>query len=164
VTAAAAGRPVVVGVDGTAASRSALRRAYLEAVCYGVELRVVRAISARASTGQTGTASQALDADVRDCLGPPPYRTAVTQLVSLGPAHRLLLAESRFASLLVLGVGDHRLRERLGVSTGPTCYRHAYCPTLEVPADPIDQAARVFAVDPPRAPVETGPKHTRRQA
>ncbi|GHJ33833.1 universal stress protein [Streptomyces hygroscopicus subsp. hygroscopicus] len=140
-----AGRPVVVGVGHLGQDAAAVRFAYREARARGVELHAVRAWRrpAHARTDQPlleaahllyeEQAATVLDevlGQVPCDDGQPVCRREVVE----GPAHRVLLAASAAAGLLVVGAlrppGDFGLQ--LG-RVSHAVLHHADCPVAVVP-------------------------------
>jgi nucleotide-binding universal stress UspA family protein len=141
---------VVVGVDGSPASYTALRWALAHAARIGAPLRAVRAwtpIMARrweaAVTGepvpspavQQAQAERELAQVVAAAVARVPSgatRVAVRQRVARGLAGPVLTGEANGAALLVVGHGPRatELRHR---SVSWYCLRHATCPVLVIP-------------------------------
>ncbi|GAB2922479.1 universal stress protein [Streptomyces heilongjiangensis] len=139
---------IVVGVDGSAASMSALRWAVREARAVDAEVVAVHAWepaeptlapyappSARPTVAEQRVRAAGLLADtLREALGPRndgEVRAVVTQ----GPPVRVLLRHARGARLLVLG---RRTHSAFGVppigAVGRECLLHATVPVVAVPA------------------------------
>jgi hypothetical protein len=101
-------RPVVVGVDGSPASRAAATTAARQARRALRPLRLVRAVAATAwdpePAGTVRRAAEELDA-LRDALRCEAPAIPVQTAVRAGPPGLVLLDESRTAALLVLGSG-----------------------------------------------------------
>ncbi|WP_405995286.1 universal stress protein [Streptomyces sp. NBC_00986] len=156
------GNGIVVGVDGSEASKAALRWAAEQATVRHTDLVAVHAWEPAASghapyapvpAGPTVAqeheqAAQVLAATVREALGP---RTgdAVLRVVVEGPPARVLLQQARGALLLALGRKAHG---NFGMpSVGPVgreCLRHATVPVVTVPvADRSQEPAK--PVNPP---------------
>lgn len=150
-----AGRPVVVGVDGTPASRRALTWAVQEARAQRRSLRLLHAwdISAAASgyvppdvEGARAAAGAVLDeatgqvADLARGLAPG---LAVTPALVQGPTARVLTEESAHAALVVLGSHAHgALAGLLLGSTSVEVAAHADCPVVVVPGAGHDRGHR----------------------
>ena len=139
---AATARPVIVaGVDGFDDSKEALRWAARQARLTGAEVHAVTAwqvparVFAMPNHGEAdyaGEARQALDAAVREALGPDPDVPVVTRLVQQRPA-TALVEEAAHADLLV--VGGRGRGELPGVHLGTVasyCTHHAPCPVVVV--------------------------------
>ncbi|MEU4557803.1 universal stress protein [Actinoplanes sp. NPDC023936] len=109
--------PVVVGVDGTAPARAAVRLAAREAISRGCVLKVVHAFTwADPGTGYAsarGAASRLVEEAVAFAQRSTPGLDARGQLLD-GPPARVLIAQSRAADLLVVG-GDGL--DRLGAGS-----------------------------------------------
>ncbi|MDQ4011553.1 MAG: universal stress protein [Actinomycetota bacterium] len=141
---------LVVGVDGSPASYTALRWTLERATRIGAQVRAVRCwmpIVARrweaAVTGepvppeaeQQARAERELTQVVAAALARIPdgaTRVAVRQRVTRGPAGPVLVDESDGADLLVVGHGP-RVAELLHRSVSWYCVVHASCPVLVIP-------------------------------
>lgn len=136
------GPKIVVGVDGSAGSRRALRWAAGEARRRGATLRVVLAwepaylaayssVSAHADRGEQERAARSLLAEtLRAVFGPDVPDHVAAQIVQ-GVAERVLVQESSTADLLVLGATS--ASERAWPSVGPVirgCVNQACCPVM----------------------------------
>ena len=133
---------VVVGIEGTAASRGALEWAMREAAVRGCKLTVVHAWdhlpardAGRMTEHEERTASVCMIAAevasaARECGVLP---TVVERSVKGSPV-KALIAQSADAALLVLGRG-HRsgVVDVLGQSVSAECVRRATCPVVVVP-------------------------------
>jgi len=147
-------RPVVVGVDGSTGSRSALQHAAEEAVRRGVELDVVSAYSQAMPWAGAGTIllpepeeTRAADAEstaralvddvLREAAGRPEIDALKIRIVPVGgPAPRALIDWSRGAGLLV--VGSRRrgaFRSAVLGSVALHCVAGAHCPVVVVGPD-----------------------------
>ena len=133
-------RRVVVGVDGSAGSRRALRRAAVEAIAHEAALVVVMVWGLFDQPGQgsfdpqynAGRARDALQRIVDDEVTPPQPDT-VLQVVNDLPA-RALLEAGRGAWLLVVGSrGLGGFQGLLLGSVSQQVVHHAPCPVLVVP-------------------------------
>ena len=153
---------VVVGVDGSPASYTALRWALAHAARIGAQVRAVRCwtpIVARrweaAVTGepvppqavQQARAERELAQVVAAALARVPdgaTRVAVRQRVVRGLAGPVLAGEAHGAALLVVGHGPRatELRHR---SVSWYCLRHATCPVLVIPPTMATLATRTPA-------------------
>lgn len=144
--AEAEARPVVVGVDGSAGARAALRFAIADARRRGAPLRIVAAWTIPVAVyagaplppdfpeiferGARELAEEALNA-----LGRPDD-VSVEIVVRRGVPSAILLAESNGAALLVVGArGLGGFRELLLGSVSQACVHHAACPVVVVPHD-----------------------------
>jgi nucleotide-binding universal stress UspA family protein len=141
---------VVVGVDGSPASYTALRWALAHAERTGAQLRAVRCwtpVVAKsweaAITGkpvppeaeQQARAKRELAQIVAAALARIPdgsMRVVVRQSVIHGPAGPVLVGQADGADLLVVGHGP-RVTELLHRSVSWYCMRHATCPVLVIP-------------------------------
>jgi nucleotide-binding universal stress UspA family protein len=140
---AAADRPfVVVGVDGSAASRDALRWAADYAALVGAELRPVAAwqwpvsmvvdLPTPEDFNPIAETQRNLADLVREVLGPEPAVDVTTDVTSGSPA-RVLLDHADGAALLVVGSRGHGgFAGLLLGSTSEPCARHAPCPVVVV--------------------------------
>jgi nucleotide-binding universal stress UspA family protein len=159
---------VVVGVDGSANSITALRRAAREATQAQAALKVVFAyhprpfgypirpprvepesgdelagfgpVHGRRASEDEDEAMQVLRQCVEEAFGD--RRPARMQLVAkVGVAHKLLTELAGKGDLLVVGARGHSgtLRFLLG-STAAACANNARCPVLVVPADSAEAA------------------------
>lgn len=143
----AEGRPLVVGVNGTPGSLTALRWAVNQARLLRVPLVVVHAwepsaglrapyapaASCRTVAEDRARAVRVLDAAVSTVLGPPPHIGIRAELAEGAPA-AVLLRQADKALLLVLG--RHTPHENTVARLGPVtrdCARQAACPVVTVP-------------------------------
>ena len=144
------GPVVVVGVDGSPASYTALRWALAHAARIGAQVRAVRCwtpiVAKRWEAEVTGEpvppeaeqkarAERELAQVVAAALARVPdgaARVAVRQSVARGSAGPALVDEANGAALLVVGHGPRatELRHR---SVSWYCLRHATCPVLVIP-------------------------------
>jgi nucleotide-binding universal stress UspA family protein len=137
---------VVVGVDGSAESQVALRRAAEEAVAHELDLHVVRAWTitkaphpASRKHGYVPSYSEfeavvreEVDREVTEALGAKPPCTVHVHPVR-GSAAKKLIEASKSAGLMV--VGSRGLGGFAGLVLGSTSeqvVRHAKCPVLVV--------------------------------
>lgn len=134
---------IVVGVDGSAHSLSALRRGAQLAAALDLPLEAILTwdFPAMADAYYTAdwsyeeSATKRLTTAVEDAFdGSPPE--GLRQTVLQGPAARLLIEQSRDAYMLVLGGRGHG--GFVGLLTGSvssTCASHAHCPVLIMHGD-----------------------------
>ncbi|SFN73814.1 Nucleotide-binding universal stress protein, UspA family [Pseudonocardia ammonioxydans] len=129
--------PVIVGVDGTPASRAALSWAVRTVATDGARIVAVAvwqepvqtsAIAARGGHRRQADAERMLDDALRGAGAPD----GVERVVERGRPGTVLAERSREARLLVLG---NRRRGPLGSlgSAVQDCLRHASCPVVVVP-------------------------------
>ena len=157
-----AGRPVVVGVDGSADSTRAVRWALVEARRTGSPLHVVHTVP-RLSRGtpdaaqrEERTRSDRALAEARRLAGEgQPVAVSVQRVEAFGlsPGH-LLVESSQDAALLVVGaVGHARTAGLLVGSVSQLAAREAHCPVVVVrPAADRRSSRVVVGFDPsPRA-------------
>ena len=147
-------RPVVVGVDGSTGSRSALLYAVQEAVRREVELEVVIAYSPAMPWAGAGTillpepeGTRAADAEstaraladdvLREAAGRPGIDALKIRVVPVaGPAPRALADSSRGAGLLVVGSrGRGAFRSAVLGSVALHSVTGAHCPVVVVGPD-----------------------------
>ena len=135
---------IVVGVDGSPSSRSALRWAVRQAALTGGTVDVVMAwhlpmvlrtsawapiyVDEGASVEQA--ARETLDAVIREEVDPA-SRDRVTSRVAEGHPAQVLIDATAGADLLVVGNRGHRtFTDALLGSVGQYCIHHAHCPVL----------------------------------
>jgi nucleotide-binding universal stress UspA family protein len=141
---------VVVGVDGSPASYTALRWALAHAARIGAQVHAIRCwtpiVAKRWEAEVTGEpvppqavqqarAERELAQVVAAALARVPdgtTRVAVRQSVLRGPAGPVLAAEANGAALLIVGHGP-RATELWHRSVSWHCLRHATCPVLVIP-------------------------------
>ncbi|WP_261562055.1 universal stress protein [Frankia tisae] len=139
------GRPVLVGVDGSAASLAALRWAAEEAKLHAAPLRVVHAWqsppllhSGHRIARDREAFEQAAYAVLDDCVAKGLVGGADITLdtrLALGGAAQSLLAAAADARLLVLGArGFGGFAGLLLGSAAYQCVHHARCPVAVIPA------------------------------
>jgi nucleotide-binding universal stress UspA family protein len=136
---------IVVGIEGTQASQGALEWAIREAIVRQCELTVVHAWdyipardAGRMSEHEERTASSCmLDAAVASAVRAVGASPEVVVRSVRGSAAKVLLAQSEFAQLLVLGRG-HRSGaiDVLRHSVTAECVRRAVCPVVVIPNVP----------------------------
>jgi nucleotide-binding universal stress UspA family protein len=134
---------IVVGVDGSQGSRSALRWAIREAGSRGGSVQAVNAwrweypeLRTEGTTGRMATAAEALMTKELQALPSHETRSVPVALEAVeGPPADVLVEAARGADLLVLGSHGHsrQLHQVLG-SVSEACIRQATCPVLIVPA------------------------------
>ncbi len=134
---------IVVGVDGSGASRDALRWAARQAQLTGASLEAVMTWDIVATSygvpvpvangcDPASKAKDALNKTVQSVLGEPDGLDLVPAVVQ-GPAARTLLQEARGADLLVVGSRGHGpLVGMLLGSVSEQCMTHATCPVVVV--------------------------------
>lgn len=140
-------RPIVVGVDGSSASREAIRVALEEARLRGTRVRAVHVWHVPEGLYGAGYApTQAevqsyekqaralLDDAVAPFAGEAGVPVDLVVVQSESPPHALV-AESASAAMLVVGSrGLHGLRELVLGSVSHACCQLAHCPVLVLPA------------------------------
>ncbi|MGW7446603.1 universal stress protein [Kitasatospora sp. NPDC054795] len=135
-------RRIVMGVDGSAVSRQALRWAVDKARLIGAVVEAVTAWTYPTITAWARTkadpridrsAQKALACTVDEVVGPEPS-TEIRQSAVQGRAAAVLLRQARDADLLAVGRRGYGGFERalLG-SVSPYCVEHASCPVVVVP-------------------------------
>jgi nucleotide-binding universal stress UspA family protein len=135
-------RRIVVGVDGSEASKDALRWAARQAQLTGSSLEAVMTWEIAATTSYpvpvpneydpSSNAKDALNETVHSVLGQPDGFELVPTIVQ-GPAARRLVQEAKGADLLVVGSRGHG--PLVGVLLGSVsehCMTHAPCPVVVV--------------------------------
>lgn len=142
-----ANAPILVGVDGSAASLDALRYAAKIAAALGAPLRAITTwdfpalVDLYPSVGwkPDEDAADLLDAAIKDVFaGDPP--AAFSAAVVAGPAAPVLIKESHGAEMLVLGSrGRGGFTGLLLGSVSATCATHAHCPVLVVRHEPHEE-------------------------
>ncbi|GAA5016149.1 CBS domain-containing protein [Actinopolymorpha pittospori] len=126
--------PIVVGVDGSAASAAALRWGVAEAERLRLPVEAVFAVpEERRDEGEIDP--DALLTALIQTAVPPTWRRRqpLSHRVSRGEPASVLTEQSRRASFLVLG--RRRGRDPLRTSTTSRCLRNAACPVAVVPAN-----------------------------
>lgn len=128
---------IVVGVDGSPTSITALRWAAMEASRRAGRLLAVRAVGGGEPTAQLAAEHAVLSASVRAALGAEPPVPVVERIVA-APPQEALLAEARDADLIVVGSRGHSgLLGRILGSTAISVARTASVPVVVVPAADI---------------------------
>jgi nucleotide-binding universal stress UspA family protein len=133
---------IVVGVDGSGASRDALRWAARQAQLTGASLEAVISWEFAATTyypvplpsgyDPASNAKNALNETLHSVLGEPDGLQIVPAVIE-GPAARTLLREANGADLLVVGSRGHGpLVGMLLGSVSEQCMTHATCPVVVV--------------------------------
>jgi nucleotide-binding universal stress UspA family protein len=132
-------RRVVVGVDGSAGSRRALRRAALEALAHDATLEVVLAWGLLDQPGggfdpqyDEGAARDDLQRIVEDELDPEPPRIELRPVNDL-PSRALLTAGEGAWTLVVGSRGLGGFKGLLLGSVSQQVVHHAPCPVMVVP-------------------------------
>ncbi|ONI84908.1 hypothetical protein ALI22I_31055 [Saccharothrix sp. ALI-22-I] len=141
---------ILVGVDGSPASRKALRWALTQAVRTGDRVEAMMAwlhepefvvasslgVHPHADTPGRRHPARELHAIVSDVRATVPDAPRVTEVTIIGDAATTLTQAARQADLLVIGTnGNSRLPEVLLGSVATNCLRHATCPIVVVPPD-----------------------------
>ena len=136
-----ASKTIVVGIDGSACARDALRFAVQEARLRGDRLRVVctwqlpfniSAARGRKLVLDDGTAEKLGRKELEEVLGDD-RGVPVELVVEQGSAARVLIRESESAELLVVGSRGHGGFAGLMLgSVGQQCAAHAHCPVVIV--------------------------------
>ncbi|WP_063763127.1 universal stress protein [Streptomyces sp. NRRL WC-3742] len=152
-------RRIVVGIDGSAPSKAALRWAVGQAVLTGATVHAVAAweypslygwFAPMVDDGFEDTARRTLTAEVEAVIGRESPVSVRTDLV-LGHAAEVLLEASEGADLLVLGSrGRGTFARTLLGSVSTRCAVHGVCPVVIVRADGTAAAA------PPTPAPESG--------
>lgn len=154
------GRPaphLVVGVDGSAAGRRALRWALQEALRRSCRLEVVHCWYPRTTEGISVAAvtsprelRSSSERMLRDETAAVSRRFTTLPALELTSAHGrpvpTLVAASEYAQLLVVGA---RVRSGSGLEVADGCVRHARCPVVVVERSGIQRS------EPP-TPASTG--------
>lgn len=132
---------IVVGVDGSAQSKGALRWAAGQAELVGADLKVVMCwdfpsfaywVAIPEGMDLEGDTRKALDDEVAEVLGSKPT-VAVSKVVRQGRAASILIEASRGALLLVVGSRGHgEFAGMLLGSVSEHCVTHADCTVVVV--------------------------------
>lgn len=147
---------VVVGVDGSEHSRSALKWAADEAKRRGALLRIIYAELREPKNLPAWYDAGSSDLSPGQAIVDDAYGLVVTRHTSVmaraevveSPAALALTVASRSADLLVVGArGKGGFEELLLGSVSDRCIEHACCPVVVVHADPDDRPLRAV---PPR--------------
>lgn len=146
---------VVVGVDGSAGSRRALRWAAEEAERRGADLTVVTVwqwdgVDAVPLAGASPLEAERMSAELLDAevAALPDPSVVTTRLVARGGAGAALVEASREADLLVLGSHGHgALHAAVLGSVSQYCVRHVECPVVILP---LPRTAKVPRPTPTR--------------
>lgn len=164
MTLSPARRPVVAGTDGSSSSERAVAWAAGEAVYRGATLRIVHAFTLPrygvylTPEGTEGgilreEAEHLIDSARNQAVGAAPDLSVTTQL-HVGIPAAALRAESRTASLVVVGSRGHGgFSELLTGSVAVQTATHTQCPTVIVPepqrspADPSAAGTVIVGVD-----------------
>lgn len=138
-------RRIVVGVDGSEQSLSALRWAGLLAAATGADIEAVIAWEYPTTYGEPVytddwrpdlDAGQVLEDALQEAFGEHRPTRLKTQVLE-GPARVVLLEESAQADLIVIGSRGHGgFTGMLLGSVSAACAEHARCAVLVVHADP----------------------------
>lgn len=136
---------IVVGIDGSRGSESALRFAAQEAELHNVKLRVVTVWHVGRSVYMSTSALAQIDPDAMEAdalqvageevervLGPQPSEN-IEVVARQGDAAPVLIDESKRAQILVVGSRGHGgFAGLLLGSVGQQCASHAVCPVVIV--------------------------------
>ena len=140
-------RRIVVGVDSSPGSKTALRWALAQARITGATVEAVTAwrdplvydgwVPAPSNSYSIAAITEKVLAEtVADVVGPQGQPTEVRTLVAEGPAAQVLLTASTGAELLVVGSRGHgAFAGMLLGSVGQHCAQHAKCAVVVVPDD-----------------------------
>ncbi len=146
---------IVVGVDGSASSRAALRWAVRQAALTGGVVDAIMAwqvpmalsgyawapISVDETDNLAEDARKALDAVISEEVEPADSNRVTAHVVNGHPAD-VLLAAAADADLLVVGSRGHgSFADALLGSVGQYCVHHAHCPVLIMRDQPHRAAA-----------------------
>lgn len=144
--------PIVVGVDGTPASDTALAWALDEAVVRGCPLHVVNAWNFETLTDWTETTEQRAQIESEEVvekalLVASEGRAELPVIVRQsrrGDAAEVLERVSEGAAMLVVASHTgHRMRQIVLGSTSMHCVRHAHAPIVVIPVDDREYAEPV---------------------
>lgn len=128
-------RVIVVGVDGSKGSLSALRWAIAEARLRDSAIEAVTVWR----PGGTDTAEAAADLQsriIREAIAGVTPEPVIAAEVETGSAEEVLVTRSEHASLLVIGShGVGSMRHAVLGSTSEYCSRMAVCPVVVLPTD-----------------------------
>lgn len=141
-------RPIVVGIDGGAAGRQALRWAIEEALIRRCEVQVIHAWEYEPtrdfmyvnSAELNAESKRVLEHDVDAATADLTDKPQITAKSVNGSAAKTLAELSGSAALLV--VGKHRggiLREAVMGSVSAASLRHSECPVVIIPPGAVDQ-------------------------
>ena len=136
---------IVVGVDGSASGRRALRWAAREAAGRDTAVHAVMAwhwdgveaemLTATSPAEERLQATQALEHEVKAVITELGSHLPITARTIEGSAADVLTAAARGADLLVLGSHGHgRMRRTVLGSVSEACIRKATCPVVVIPA------------------------------
>lgn len=140
--------PILAGVDGSAASVTALRWAAAEAV--RLDLSVDALFGAPKKRGEPLDPQVLLTASVDTAVpAASPERHRVSPQVVVGEPADVLIERSSGAFLLVLGRSHGR--DPLHTSTMSRCLRHARCPVAVVPSSVPEPGGQSIGVPTPEA-------------
>ncbi|WP_404869938.1 universal stress protein [Kitasatospora griseola] len=140
-TGSTAERRIVVGVDGSESSRSALRWAVRQAALTGAtveavitwEYPAVHGWEMPLSDADFSTAAEQTLAQVVEEEGDPAHPVEIGRRVERGNAARVLLDAAEGAELLIIGSRGHGgFTGALLGSVGQHCVHHATCPVVVV--------------------------------
>lgn len=161
-------KPVVVGIDGSAYSRAALRWALDEGArrdCAVLAITIAHAapiaMAGRPGSAVIGMAVPTaapdqkyllrLEQTVRDVLGEHDDPRLTAELLQGSPPEALCAA-STDAQLLVLGSHGHgRLLDAVLGSVAQYCVRHAMCPVVVIPGQLVEPPTTDGVAEPGQA-------------
>jgi nucleotide-binding universal stress UspA family protein len=141
------GPVIVVGVDGSDASKDALRWAGHQAELTGATLRAITtwnvpminygaAMPGSIEADVSRDCKEALDQAIREVLGPAPSAKVVADVVEGHPAE-VLVGAAHDAELLVVGSRGHGAFKGMFLGSVSThCVSHAACPVVVVRHQP----------------------------
>jgi nucleotide-binding universal stress UspA family protein len=141
---------LVLGVDGSPSSRSALEWAALEASRRHLPVRLVSAWSTYYAVDTLGLAQSivmdhctAILEQARQAIAAVDPTITVTTVTHMGPAALAIVEESVGAELVVVGSRGHRAIPALLIgATSLEVAAHAHCPVVVVREDHRDRPAR----------------------
>jgi nucleotide-binding universal stress UspA family protein len=138
---------IVVGMDGSPASRMALRWALRQAAHSGAAVEAVMAWERRGARGSVVWEPESirrhpareLHAMVQEARSDVPGAPDVVEVTVTGDAADSLVRATHRADMLVLGSrGQERPAEALVGDVAATCMRHAHCPTVVIPSSAVE--------------------------
>jgi nucleotide-binding universal stress UspA family protein len=138
---------IVVGMDGSPASRVALRWALQQAAHNGAAVEAVMAwehdAARESAAGRPESIrrhpARELHAMVQEARSDVPGAPDVVEVTVTGDAADNLVQATQRADMLVLGrQGKQRPAEALVGDVTATCMRHAHCPTVVIPPSSVE--------------------------